>query len=157
MKTSSNRVVWTGNRCFDAFDQKDRCIKMDASATYGGTDTAPSPMDLLLMGLSGCTGIVLTIAMEDMEAGMETLEIRAEGTRSEEPGDYAQMKVIFEAKGGKVSHETMQKALLDYVLPKAPVLCTLSRSCPISMGYALDGQTMIMDAETGGFRAANNA
>ena len=44
-------------------------------------------MDLLLMGLSGCTGIVMTIAMEDMEAGLESLEIRAEGTRSEDPGE----------------------------------------------------------------------
>ena len=157
MKTSSNRVVWTGNRCFDAFDQKERCTKLDALGNIRGTDTASSPMDLLLMGLSGCTGIVMTIAMEDMNADLESLEIYAEGTRSDDPGDYAQMKVIFDAKGGKITNETMQKALLDYVLPKAPVFCTLSRSCPISMGYALDGETWILDAETGEFHAESRS
>lgn len=153
---SSNRVVWTGKRCFDAFDEKERRIKMDASATYGGTDTAPSPMDLLLMGLSGCTGIVLTIAMEEQGVDLQSLEIRSEGSRTDDPGDYAKMETIFEAKGQGVTHETMQKAIVDFVLPKAPVFCTLSRSCPMALGYTLNGETMLLEPETGTFNPAGN-
>ncbi len=154
---SSNRVVWTGKRCFDAFDEKNRLTKMDASATYGGTDTAPSPMDLLLMGLSGCTGIVLTIAMETQGVELDSLEIRSEGSRTDDPGDYARMQAIFEAKGRGVTHETMQKAILDFVLPKAPVFCTLSRSCPVSLGYELDGEVLFLNPETGDFAPAKAA
>jgi uncharacterized OsmC-like protein len=114
-------------------------------------------MDLLLMGLSGCIGIVLTIAMEKQRVELESLEIRSKGCRSEDPGDYEMMKAVFEAKGKGVTHETMQKAILDFVLPKAPVLCTLSRSCPIFLGYELGGETLFLNIETGDFAPSQTA
>ncbi|WP_291496786.1 OsmC family protein [Desulfocurvus sp.] len=124
---------------------------------YGGTDTAPSPMDLLLIGLSGCTGIVMTIAMEHYGVELESLNISAQGSRSETgPGEYADMRVHFDAKGKGVSHETMRNAIREFILPKAPVLCTLSKGCPVTLGYRLDGATYECAAGSDGFTEVAN-
>lgn len=150
-------VIWKEKRIFDGFDKSGRLVNLDASATYGGTDTAPSPMDLLLIGLCGCTGIVMTIAMEQFGVDLQSLEIHGAGERAaEEPGDYVSMDVQFEATGEGVSHETLRKAILEFVLPKAPVLCTLSRSCPVQVGYVLDGIAYAYFPERGEFSALQN-
>ncbi len=150
-------LVWKGKRIFDGFDKSGRLVNIDASAMYGGTDTAPSPMDLLLIGLSGCTGIVMTIAMEHYGVELESLNISAQGSRSETgPGEYADMRVHFDAKGKGVSHETMRNAIREFILPKAPVLCTLSKGCPVTLGYRLDGATYECAAGSDGFTEVAN-
>lgn len=150
------KVVWKNNRIFDGFDKSGRLVNIDASAMYGGDDTAPSPMDLLAIGLSGCTGIVMTIAMEDMNIAMDSLQVHGSGERSaNEPGEYVQLGVCFEAKGADITHEIMQKAICDYVILKAPVYATLSKSCPISVDYMLEGKTFRYDAHSDSFNELN--
>ncbi|MGE4292568.1 MAG: OsmC family protein [Desulfovibrio sp.] len=132
-------------------------MNLDASAMYGGTDTAPSPMDLLIIGLSGCTGIVMTIAMEQLGIELDSLEVFANGDRAEQdPGEYSKMCVQFDARGNGITHEIMQKAIIEFVIPKAPVLCTLGKSCTICIGYLLDGNAYQYIPESNSFSELKN-
>lgn len=151
------KAVWKKNRIFDGFDKNGRLVNIDASAMYGGDDTAPSPMDFLILGLSGCTGIVFTIAMEHLGVVLQSLEVHGEGCRAEqEPGEYLSMGVFFNVEGDGINHDIIRKAITEFVIPKAPVFCTLGKSCPIRIGYMHDGGTYEYHPDSATFAELKN-
>lgn len=76
---------WLGKRHFQADGPSGHTVYMDASHDDGGTGQGNRPMELVLMGLIGCTGIDISMIMERMRVPIETLEINAEGTRRDSP------------------------------------------------------------------------
>lgn len=99
----------------------------------------------------------MTIAMEHYGVELESLEVSARGSRAETgPGEYVDMRVYFDAKGKGVGHESLGNAIREFILPKAPVLCSLSKGCPVTLGYRLDGATYEYAAGSDGFTEAAN-
>ncbi len=74
---------WLGKRRFEANGPSGKSVHMDAKADDGGTGDGNRPMELLLMGLAGCTGIDITMIMERMRQPLESLDITAQGHRRE--------------------------------------------------------------------------
>jgi len=67
-------VKWQGNgMAFDATASTGHIVRMDAAPEVGGENTGPRPMEMVLMGLGGCTGIdvvmMLRLQKERMDGG----------------------------------------------------------------------------------------
>jgi len=75
---------WLGQRHFQADGPSGNTIYMDAKKEDGGTGQGNRPMELLLMGVVGCTGIDIAMIMEKMRVPLQSLEIEAVGERREE-------------------------------------------------------------------------
>ncbi|MHC5035421.1 MAG: OsmC family protein, partial [Planctomycetota bacterium] len=58
-------VTWTSGKQFVAESGSGHGIVLDAPAQVGGRNTGPTPMELLLMGLAGCTGIDVAFILGD--------------------------------------------------------------------------------------------
>ena len=81
----------------------------DAPEAVGGTDTGPSPMELIILGLIGCTGVDVASILERMRQPLEGLEVSAEYERAENhPKVYTKIHLTYTVKGdipaGKVEH-----------------------------------------------------
>ena len=50
-------AVWDGGLRFVHTSASGHELVTDAPLASGGTDTAPSPMELVLLGVIGCTGV----------------------------------------------------------------------------------------------------
>ncbi|SIS78678.1 OsmC family protein [Alicyclobacillus vulcanalis] len=74
---------WLGQRHFQADGPSGNTIYMDAKKEDGGTGQGNRPMELLLMGVVGCTGIDIAMIMEKMRVPLQSLEIEAVGERRE--------------------------------------------------------------------------
>ncbi|MDI9260158.1 OsmC family protein [Alicyclobacillus sendaiensis] len=74
---------WLGQRHFQADGPSGNTIYMDAKKEDGGTGQGNRPMELLLMGVVGCTGIDIAMIMEKMRVPLQGLEIEAVGERRE--------------------------------------------------------------------------
>lgn len=59
-------------------------ITMDTHQEKGGTDAGPTPMELVLTALTGCTGIDVVAILRKMKIEPEGLEIWVQGERREE-------------------------------------------------------------------------
>ena len=55
MKVTLNRV--NENFHFELKNDRGHIVNVDARPEFGGNDMGPSPMELLLMGVAGCSGI----------------------------------------------------------------------------------------------------
>lgn len=100
------KATWTDNHRFTAISDSGHSIVVDGDKTTGNT-----PMELLLIGLCGCTGYDVVTILQKKREPFSSLEVRAEAERaSEPPSVYTSIKLIYRI-GGKVSRKAMEDAV----------------------------------------------
>jgi len=79
MKVTLDRV----NEKFHFKVKNDRgyVVDLDKRASQGGDDLGASPMELLLMGVAGCSGIDLIGILQKQRQEIETYHMEVEGER----------------------------------------------------------------------------
>ncbi len=76
------------------------------TAVDGPGAAAPSPMQMLLLALAGCTGADVVEILHKMRVPLTGLEIRVEGERAQEPPRrYTAIRLRFRAAGVPVEAE----------------------------------------------------
>ena len=84
------------NMCFEA-DVGGHKIVMDASPEFGGKNKGPRPKPLILVALSGCTGMDVVSLLNKMGVPFTGLKIYVDGALMEEhPKYYNKIHVIYE-------------------------------------------------------------
>ncbi len=106
-------ATWISGRQFVAETTTGHAVVMDAPQASGGRDTAPSPVELLLVGLAGCTGVdVVYILGERMKKPLTGLSVEVSGTRAEtEPKVYTAIDVIYRVKGRGLLEKDVRRAI----------------------------------------------
>ncbi|MFB5190398.1 OsmC family protein [Alicyclobacillus fastidiosus] len=97
MKVTSK---WLGQRHFQAEGPSGNTIYMDARREEGGTGQGNRPMELLLMGIVGCTGIDIAMILERMRLQLEGMEIEASAERRDEhPQAFTKIHLTYHLTG----------------------------------------------------------
>lgn len=105
-------VEWQGKRRFAAVGDSKHTVVMDAKAEVGGEDGGPRPMELLLMGLGGCTGIDIVMILEKMRLTVEDFRMEIEGARREEyPQKFTEIHVKYILKGPDLAPDKVERAI----------------------------------------------
>ena len=77
----------------------------------GDKKSGPSPMELVLIGLCGCTGYDVASILTKKREPYTGLEVRAEAERAAEPPTvYTQIKLVYRVTG-KVSRKAVEDAV----------------------------------------------
>jgi putative redox protein len=92
-----------GTMAFSAIAGSGHTVLMDSSPAAGGEDKGPRPMEMLLMGLGGCTAIDVVLILEKsrQEINNCTVQITSERATTD-PKVFTNIHVhfIISAKGG---------------------------------------------------------
>ncbi len=98
-------------------------IMMDASKESGGFDSAPSPMEIVLMALGGCTQMDVISILSKMKVEYDYFGIEIEGKRKKEhPRVFEEIKLKYIFKGKELDEEKIKKA----------ISLSLSKYCSVS-------------------------
>src|SRR3954452_3681211 len=74
-------------------------------------NSAPSPMELVLMGLCACTATDVDIVLRKKRETFTSLEVRAQAERAKDPPQvYTSIKLVFTV-GGTVTKQAMEHAV----------------------------------------------
>jgi len=94
-----NRV--NGDYGFEAKDASGHIARMDTSPETGGENFGIRPMQMLLMGLGGCSGIDIVSILKKQRQTVEGFRMLIDGDREKgkEPSLWTDIHVIFELKG----------------------------------------------------------
>ena len=102
---------WRGDMAFEA-DVNGHKVMMDAADEAGGKESGPSPKKLMLVALSGCTGMDVVSILKKMHVDIEKLIIEVEGdVAPEHPKRYTNMHVIYKFTGKSLPLNKLQKAV----------------------------------------------
>ena len=90
-----------GDFGFEAVDTNGHTIKMDTSPESGGVGYGIRPMQVLLMGMGGCSGIDIVMILKKQRQNVEDFSMKIEGEREsrKEPSLWQNVKIIFELTG----------------------------------------------------------
>ncbi|MEJ5229344.1 MAG: OsmC family protein [Pseudothermotoga sp.] len=109
------RTEWLGKMSFIAHTDSGRQVLMDAKKESGGLGSAPTPMELVLAALTGCTSMDIVSILGKMKVldDVEIFNLEANAEKSEEhPRVYTKihLKYIFKFKGNPPK-EQVEKAV----------------------------------------------
>jgi putative redox protein len=100
------KAQWIDNHRFVAESSSGHGIVVD-----GDKKTGNSPMELVLIGLCGCTGYDVASILTKKREPFTSLEVRAKAERAPEPPTvYTEIKLIYKV-GGKVSRKAVEDAV----------------------------------------------
>jgi len=106
------KVKWIGGMQFVGKTASGHALLMDTSSKIGGEDTAPAPMELLLVALGGCTGMDVVSILQKMKIEFECLEIKVRGERTaNHPRVYKKIALAYKVKGRNLSKEKVKRAV----------------------------------------------
>src|SRR3984957_8864021 len=100
------RTTWIEKQRFDGIASSGHKIVVDGDKAAGN-----SPMELVLIGLCGCTGYDVVSILQKKREAFTSLEVRAEAERAANPPSvYTDIKLIYRV-GGKVSRKAVEDAV----------------------------------------------
>ena len=100
------KTTWIEKQRFDGVASSGHKIVVDGDKAAGN-----SPMELVLIGLCGCTGYDVVSILQKKREPFTSLEVRAEAERAVDPPSvYTEIKLIYRA-GGKISHKAVEDAV----------------------------------------------
>jgi putative redox protein len=91
----------SGDFGFEGKDANGHTVHMDTSDESGGSNFGVRPMQMLLMGLGGCSAIDIVMILKKQRQTIEDFSIKITGEREagKEPSLWANAKIIFYLKG----------------------------------------------------------
>jgi putative redox protein len=100
------KATWVEKQQFDGIASSGHSIVVDGNKIAGN-----SPMELVLIGLCGCTGYDVVSILQKKREPFTSLEVRAEAERAVDPPSvYTEIKLIYRV-GGKVSRKAVEDAV----------------------------------------------
>ena len=90
-----------GDFGFEATDALGHTVRTDSSPESGGKDFGIRPMQLLLMGLGGCSGIDIVSILKKQRQTVEDFSMTIDGEREKgkEPSLWETIHIVFQLKG----------------------------------------------------------
>lgn len=106
-------VKWNGSgMAFDATASTGHTVRMDAAPEVGGENTGPRPMEMILMGLGGCTGIDVVMMLQKMGQDIKDVQIEIESERADDiPKVYTKIHVHFKVIGTDLNEKKVKRAV----------------------------------------------
>lgn len=118
---------------FEAVNETGQHVQIDASPTIGGQNKGARPMELLIMGLGGCSGIDVINILQKQKIEVEDLKISIEAEREKDaiPSLFTDINIHFTFKGS-IDQNKAERAISLSLEKYCSVAKTLEKTAKIS-------------------------
>jgi putative redox protein len=118
-------------------------VVMDSSSEVGGTGSGPTPMEMLMVSLGGCTGMDVISILRKMRQDVSSYEVRVSGERAtEHPKIFTSIQVEHVVHGRGVNVESVKRAMELSATRYCSAEAMLGRAAHIDHSYrVVDQQT----------------
>ena len=122
------KVIWTDNDRFAGQASSGHALVLDA----GQKKTANSPVEVVLLGLCGCTASDVVNILRKKRAPFTSVEVRAKAERAPDPPTVlTEIKLLYRV-GGKVSRKAVEDAVHLSETKYCSVAAMLSKTAKIT-------------------------
>lgn len=98
--TTQIKLNQIDNYKFECVNSAGKSAIIDGPASIGGGDDGVRPMEMVLMGLGGCSSFDVLNILKKQRVDIQDLQIIVDGTRADEvPSVFTEIVVTFKAKG----------------------------------------------------------
>ncbi|NJO16819.1 MAG: OsmC family protein [Thioploca sp.] len=106
------RIKWIENACLLAEADSGHGMIIDGAPEIGGRNLGVRPMEMMLMGLGGCTAMDVLSILKKQRQNVTQCLIEIEGQRREEhPRIFTEIRVHFKISGYNLKTDPVKKAI----------------------------------------------
>lgn len=135
MKT---RIKWVENAMFVAQSGSGHSVVMDGPEAYGGQNLGVRPMEMVLMGLGGCTAFDVLLILQKGRHKVLDCEVEITAERADTvPKVFTKIHVHFKVKGQDLPDKVVARAVNLSAEKYCSVSMMLGHSVEITHDYAL--------------------
>jgi len=105
-------VKWLGKMAFEGQPDSGHKVIMDSSPDFGGQNTGARPMELLLLGLGGCSSIDVMNMLQKSRQDVTDCVAEIEAERADEhPKVFTRIHVHFKVTGRGLNPARVERAI----------------------------------------------
>ncbi len=105
-------VIWKDRMSFEASAGSGFSLPMGSSPEVGGDDDGFRPMELLLVGLGGCTAMDVISILKKKRQDVTGFEVKVHGERAaDHPKVFTDITLEYIVTGRNISQEAVERAV----------------------------------------------
>ena len=106
------KITWLNGRAFVGESGSGHAVVMDGAPESGGRNIGVRPMEMLLLGLGGCTAFDVVMILEKSREKITSCEVELEAERAtEEPKVFTHVKMIYRLRGKNLKPAAVERAI----------------------------------------------
>ena len=132
------RVLWVENSKFVAESGSGHSIVLDGPPESGGQNLGVRPMEMLLMGMGGCTAFDVIHILKKGRHDIRDCELQLDAERSEtDPKVFTRIHIHYLVKGKNLSDSAVNRAIELSAGKYCSASIMLGKSAKITHDYEL--------------------
>jgi putative redox protein len=106
------RVKWLDHMSFVGESGSGHSVVMDGAPEVGGRNLGIRPMEMLLLGLGGCSAFDVVLILQKSKQAVSDCEVLIEAARAEkDPKVFTNIHLHFIVKGHNLAPEKVERAI----------------------------------------------
>lgn len=134
----SGTVTLLDGMAFTATSGSGHVLPLDSASEHGGADRGPQPMELLLLGLGGCTGMDVISLLRKMRQGVTSYQVDLLAERADEhPRIMTDISVVHIVHGRDLDPQLVGRAIELSATRYCPASAMLSEAALLHHRYRI--------------------
>lgn len=110
--TTTARIAWVDNALFVGESGSGHTLTMDGSPDVGGRDLGVRPMELVLIGMGGCTAIDVVSMLRKQRQDIRDVVVELAAERADDhPKVFTAVKLIYRVRGKNLNRALVERAV----------------------------------------------
>jgi putative redox protein len=133
-ESKTARIQWIGKQQFVAIGPSGHALAIDSDRAL---NTAPGPMELLLLALGACTATDVVMILEKKRQKLESLEVICQGERAPKPPQvWSKLHILYRLRG-RLEESGVKQAIELSEEKYCSVSATLKKTAELSWDYEI--------------------
>jgi len=139
-------VIWKENMEFIGETNSGFPISLDADTLVGGTNSGARPMEMIALGLAGCTAMDVISILKKKRQELTRFEVRLDAPRSpDHPKVITSATITYVVSGKNIDEAAVLRGIELSTTKYCPAIAMLGQAFPIDQQYEIyedegDGQ-----------------
>ncbi|HEY5729154.1 MAG TPA: OsmC family protein [Anaerolineales bacterium] len=131
-------VTWKGDMTFTGESKSGFPVQMDSDVIVGGTNSGVRPMEMIALGLAGCTAMDVISILRKKRQQVTRFEVRVDAPRSvEHPKVFTRAVITYLLSGKNIDEAAILRAIELSAMKYCPAQIMLSQAFPIDLHYEI--------------------
>ncbi len=131
-------VQWKENMAFIGTPESAFPVQMDSEVSFGGTQQGVRPMELIALGLAGCTAMDVLSILQKKRQQVTQFEVRVDAPRSAEyPKVFTSALITYVVTGKNIDESAVLRAIELSATKYCPAQAMLGQAFPMELVYEI--------------------